>query len=172
MATALRSLGIDRADTAPWPEWEDVDRLRLYGRCGTKCFLVTSGTTEEKLKDPSSHLKFPVCRATTRTCKASASGILAARRRAILTKKYPALVASLTDVIRTEKLTKKSRRQSTPVRVRLAQTIVDPITGKRSFIVRVTYQPGVSETVGPLSSRTVQSRYGAWLSDTQLKKLY
>lgn len=73
-----------------WAEDEPIGKQRivLFKMC-PKCILVPPKKTQDKT-DPKNY-KFPICTkpSTSKTCELNCTGVLAANRRARLTKKYP-----------------------------------------------------------------------------------
>lgn len=163
-----KTLKLDFKDNKPWPRYSEEDRMKLYRRCGDKCFLIVKGNAQEIIANPKKTLKFPVCRVPVRKekCKLSPSGLLAANRRARLTKKYPELVEETKTLIQHLGTTAVSRKAMTVKAVRL---------GKKEGMkhtVTLVYTNGLRETLKePLSARTIKKRYDAVLSDSQKKKL-
>jgi hypothetical protein len=163
-------LKVDRQDRLEWPRFSDEDRLKLYRRCGDKCFMLATGTPQEILANPKKTLKFPVCRVPPKKdkCKLSASGLLACNRRARLTKKYPQLVKETSKMIQELGITAKSRKQMNVDSVRIKTNPQDAST----FIVSVVYENGIRETLTkPLTVRMIKNRFNDILSPSQKKKL-
>lgn len=68
------------------------ERIDLYKKCPT-CILVPPTSTQDKT-DPMNY-KFPICTKLDKTkgqCQFNCNGVVAANRRARLTKKYPKVV--------------------------------------------------------------------------------
>jgi hypothetical protein len=163
-------LKVVRQDRAEWPRFSEEDRLKLYRRCGDKCFLLTTGTSQEILANPKNSLKFPVCRVPPKKdkCKLSASGLLSCNRRARLTKKYPQLVKETSKLIQELGITAKSRKQMKVNSIRLKTNPQDTST----FIVSVVYENGIKETLTkPLTVRMIKNRFNDTLSSSQKQKL-
>ena len=106
-------------------------------------------------------LKFPICRKNNK-CKASVAGILAARRRAILTKKYPEIVTYLTKIINERRLTKKVLQNLPIKKVHIPSTIVkEPLAPH--YDVVVTYSNDQTHTFPQLSRHTILRKYSTFL---------
>lgn len=163
-------LKLDRKDNAPWPHFTPEDRLQTFRKCGKPCFMRASSDLSEIMKDPKSNLKFPVCRPPaprTRKCALSAAGLLAANRRARLTKKYPDVVQETSILIRELGTTKKAREQQKTI---VKAGIVPLPDGK--FNVKVVYEDKVKELLPkPMSKKVVLKHYAHLLPKTHLKLL-
>lgn len=97
---------IDYFNENPWPRFTNDDKLHLLKSCGPSCFLLSPPSNSLRNLDK---YKFPICRPDSSHCHVDAYGILAARKRAFLTGKYPDLADDLTEFIDKFQLTKKSR---------------------------------------------------------------
>jgi len=172
------TLPLDRTDTKPWDHrFSSKDRLALRNQCGDNCFVMAPLTTDaQKLsKNASKYLKFPVCRVpssssttTSAKCTLSPSGILAANRRARLTRgsvsdKYDAVVESTSKYINEHHITLRSK-QTWPIQKVTLYT-------KPTLAVSIVYANGETEPKRPLSARTIQRTYGKFLTPSQRQKL-
>lgn len=170
------TLPYDASDDRPWTRLTASETRRLYELCGPKCFIVAppaDATDASIRKNPKKYLKFPVCRppspdAGGRTCAISKSGVLAARRRAILTRakvgsRYEDVVKSTTNFINANHLTLKSRAKW-PIDRIIMRT-------KPHLHVQITYKNGHRYTSSKASPATVMRLYGKHLSDAQKHKL-
>lgn len=164
-------LSIDYADKGAWTELTDADRLKIYGRCGPQCFMKPSEDKDEILKDPKKGLRFPICRLppSRKTCAISASGLLAAHRRARLSKAHPDVVEETRLLMEKFGTTAVARRQI-PIRsVRLVRVSVD---GKPMFRTTLLYQDGVREVLTkPMSGKMILNRFDDILSPKQRNRL-
>lgn len=164
-----QKIRLDRQDKQTWPRFSDNDRLTLYRRCGSDCFMRTDGSPQDILANPKKALKFPVCRVprSNRGCAVSAAGLLAAERRARLTKKYKDVVEQTKMLIQTLGTTAVARKNMPVESVRLVKTN-DP----DKFIVKLTHKGGITETLPkPLSKRSILNRYAECLSPQQRNKV-
>lgn len=98
----IRDFSSQKLVTKKNQKWEEnepkkQERIQLYEKC-PKCILVPPNKTENKT-DPKNY-KFPICTKLSKSdnkCQINCKGVVAANRRARLTKIYPEV----------EKLTKK-----------------------------------------------------------------
>ena len=169
-AIQANELKVDRKDRASWPRFSDEDRIKLYRRCGDKCFMVVNGGAQEVIANPKKALKFPICRVPVRRekCKLSASGLLAANRRSRLTKVYPEVLEQTKKLIQELGTTAVSRKAMDikSVRIQKHSSLED------KFVVTLIHTNGLRDTLkDPLSARTIKKRYTSVLSDAQKKKL-
>lgn len=86
------------------------ERVMLFKKC-PRCILVPPKKTDDR-RDPANY-KFPICTKLSKTkkqeeCQYNCKGVLAANRRARLTKKYPKVVALTTKLIDKWQCTKKA----------------------------------------------------------------
>lgn len=157
-------------DRSKWPKFSKDDRMDLYRKCGDKCFLVVKGNAQGIIANPKKTLKFPVCRVPVRRekCKLSAAGLLAANRRARLTKQYPELVEKTKKMIQQLGTTAVSRQAMKVESVRLKH--IPEMPGH--YRATLTYSNGIKQTLKePLSTRTIKRRYSDILSEGQKKKI-
>lgn len=148
----VKTVSADIADKAPWPTMEPSKRVQLHDKCGDECFMR-----------PKLNLKFPICR---KPCDVSASGVVAANRRARLTKVYPDVVRETERLIATLGLTKKARKDMAISKVKYASA------GDGKFHVSLVYQDGYKEDLDkPLTSKVILNRYGALLTPRQKSQL-
>lgn len=163
-------LKVDFEDNAPWPMFTPEDRLQTFRKCGSVCFMRASDDLSAVLKDPKSNLKFPVCRPPaprSRSCALSAAGLLAANRRARLTKKYPDVVQETSTLIKQLGTTKKARAQQK----KIVKARISPLPDGK-FNVVLVYEDKVKEHLPePLSKKVVLKRYASVLPKTHLKLL-
>jgi hypothetical protein len=171
-AISAGRLKVDRNDKEKWTELDASDRLSIYRRCGADCFMKPSEDKDEILANPTKALKFPVCRVprSKKACALSASGLLAANRRARLSRQHPDVVEATRELIDTLGTT-NAAREKIPVRtVRLTQMITDK--GRPAFHVTVVYEDGVREILTkPLSPNLVLKRFQHVLSIKQHQRL-
>lgn len=161
-----RSLPIDFSDNRPWPRFSDEERINVLRKCGTRCFALPPDPAlhiEEVIASPKKHLKYPVCRPprSSRECKASASGLLAATRRARLTKTVQ-LVKKLEQILAETTVLKKDY-------VIKSARLLPSIDGK--FPVRIVYTNKIVEELKPLTARGILNKYREFLSKSDLKRL-
>ena len=161
-----KTLPVDFTDNRPWPRFSDEERINVYRKCGTACFALPpdpSIPVEEIIASPKKNLKYPVCRPprSKRECKASASGLLAATRRARLTKTL-ALVKTLQEIMKETMVLKKDY-------VIKSARLLPAVNGL--FPIRLLYTNGLVEEIKPLTARGVLNRYRNLLTRTDLKKL-
>lgn len=164
-------LKVDRADNGAWTELTGADRIKIYGKCGEECFMKPSADKEEILKNPKENLKFPICRVprSTKSCAVSASGLLAANRRARLTKVHPDVVEETRLLMEKLGTTAVARKQMPVKSVRVVNIMVDD---KSMFKVTITYEDGVREVLAkPLSGKVVMKRFGNLISSKQRARL-
>lgn len=93
-------------------EPKNEQRVQMFKKC-PKCILVPPKKTDDKA-DPENY-KFPICTKLGKTkggCQFNCKGVLAANRRARLTKKYPKVVALTNKLIETWQCTKKAEKQA------------------------------------------------------------
>lgn len=158
---------MDRKDKQHWPRFTPEDRLKVYRKCGQPCFAKKiDATSKEILADPAKHLKFPVCRPDTRKCAVSASGLLAASRRARLTKKYPDIAAQMSQLINKLGTTAAAREKMEIRRVLVQETP----TADGKHIITIVYADGVREQ-RPYTKRHILKKYGTYLSKSLHKRL-
>lgn len=163
-----KSLQFDMKDNLPWPRFPEEDRVKLYRRCGEKCFMKKEGTAQDIIANPKKALKFPVCRVPVRRekCKLSAAGLLAANRRARLTKQYPEIVQETRKLIDQLGATAVSRKAMEIKAVRIGKMV------DSKHQVTLVYKSGLREVLKePMSVRAIKNRYANILSDSQKKKL-
>jgi len=87
------------------------ERVQLFKKC-KKCILVPPKPSQDK-NDPKNY-KFPICTKLENSngkCEFNCKGVVAANRRARLTKKYPKIVELTRKLIDEWKCTKKSQQQ-------------------------------------------------------------
>jgi len=87
-------------------------RIQLYKKCPT-CILVPPKGKQDKT-DPKNY-KFPICTKLSKSnnkCQFNCTGLLAASRRARLTKKYPKVLALTTKLIKNWECTKKAQKSA------------------------------------------------------------
>ena len=123
------------------------ERVDMHKKCPT-CILVPPGPGQDK-SDPSNY-KFPICTKLSKTdgkCQYNCKGILAANRRARLTKKYPKVEALTEVLIEQWQCTKKAveekkkearrrvttttKRKATPAKPKPKRPAKKPTTKKR-----------------------------------------
>lgn len=145
-------LNIDSMDTMKWDHLTGKDRMELYKKCGRECFMRPASDEKEIETNPQKALKFPICRKNN--CTVSASGVLAANRRARLTRKYPDVVDQTARLIKELGLTKKARQETAVVKnVRLT-----PDGNK--FAVQVIYTNGSNESLTrPMTAPSILKKY-------------
>ena len=160
---------LDLKDKQHWPQFTPEDRLKVFRKCGKSCFakpITVSG--DAILQDPTL-LKFPVCRVPaprTRKCKVSASGLLAASRRARLTKKHPEIVKATSALIQEFGTTDVARKTMEIKRVLVDETPLP--NGKHT--ITIVYVDGVKKQL-PYTKRHILKKYGNFLSKALAKRL-
>ncbi len=93
-----------------WHEDEpkNQQRIQLYNKCPT-CVLISPNGKQSKT-DPKNY-KFPICTKLSKSnnqCQFNCTGLLAASRRARLTKKYPKVLSLTTKLLKNWECTKKA----------------------------------------------------------------
>ena len=86
-------------------------RIKLYTKCPS-CILVPPTEKEDPLDYK--NYKFPICTKLNKSkgkCEYNCTGILAANRRARLTKKYPKVVDLTSQLLNKWKCTKKAEKE-------------------------------------------------------------
>jgi hypothetical protein len=94
-------------------EPQKQQRIQLYKKCPT-CILVPPKKGQDKMD--SKNYKFPICTKLSKTnnkCQYNCTGLLAASRRARLTKKYPKVLSLTTKLLNNWECTKKAVKAST-----------------------------------------------------------
>ena len=169
-AIQQKKVVVDLIDRKTWPKFTPEDRLEVYRKCGQPCFAkAIKAGVEQILADPKKTLKFPVCRVPppkAKKCKVSASGLLAARRRAILTKKYPEIQKQTATIITKLGATAKARKEIEIKRVRVNET---PLPNGKHLIT-IVYVDGVKKQV-PYTKGHILRKYGNYLSKALHKRL-
>lgn len=166
-ALAAKKLAVDYTDKAPWPGVTPEERLRIYRKCGSKCFMRPSEDANLIFANPKKHLMFPICRPPApraRKCSISAAGLIAANRRARLSK-FPDVIEETKVLIDQLGTTKKARKEV----VGISRVKVVPEGDK--FVVTVTYANKVKELTKPLSRKVVLKRFQEHLKPAALKVL-
>jgi len=166
-AIQQKKVVVDLNDRKTWPKFTPEDRLKVYRKCGQPCFAkAIRASGEEILTNPKKTLKFPVCRPKAKKCTVSASGLLAARRRAILTKKYPEIQKQTSTIITKLGITNKARKEIDIKRVRVNET---PLSNGKHLIT-IVYVDGVKKDV-PYTKGHILRKYGKYLSKAVHKRL-
>lgn len=169
-AIRLGKVSLDIKDKQHWPRFTPEDRLKIYRKCGQPCFAKRiEAKTDEILADPQKTLKFPVCRVPapkSRKCAVSASGLLAASRRARLTKKYPDIAAQLSQLIDKFGTTATARQKMEIQRVLVKE---EPMADGKHLIT-IVYADGFKEQ-RPYTKRHILKKYGTYLSKSLHKRL-
>lgn len=120
------------------------ERINLFRKC-KKCILVPPKANADK-KDPKNY-KFPICTKLSKTkgkCQYNCPGIVAANRRARLTKKYPSIVKLTANLIQKWKCTKKAqmdaqkKKKVTPKKKKITITKKSPSTTKKPSLRKKT----------------------------------
>jgi hypothetical protein len=116
-------------------EPQKQQRIQLYKKCPT-CILVPPKKGQDKTD--SKNYKFPICTKLSKTnnkCQYNCTGLLAASRRARLTKKYPKVLSLTTKLLNNWECTKKAAKASTlkrkPVKKILKRKPVKKIVKKK-----------------------------------------
>jgi hypothetical protein len=160
---------LDLSDKEHWPRFTDEDRLTLWRKCGLPCFAKKpNASPSEILADPKV-LKFPVCRVPppkARKCAVSASGLLAASRRARLTKKHPDVVLSATELIARFGTTGTARKDMEVKRVLVEET---PLADGK-HLTTIVYANGFKEEK-KYTKRHILKKFGDKLSKALHKRL-
>lgn len=169
-AIQQKKVVVDLNDRKTWPRFTPEDRLKLYRKCGQPCFAkAIRADGEQILADPKKTLKFPVCRVPSpkaKKCAVSASGLLAAQRRAILTKKYPEIKKQTAKIIAKLGTTDKARKEIEIKRVRVDETALP--NGKH--LITIVYVDGVKKQV-PYTKGHILRKYAKYLSKALHKRL-
>lgn len=189
IAQAIRAgqVKLDLTDKQHWPRFTPEDRLKIYGKCGQPCFakriqpIAKDGlkgfstriqeNTDKIIADPKAYLKFPVCRVPApkaRKCAVSASGLLAANRRARLTKKHPDIVAATSKLIADLGTTATARENMEIRRVIVHENATPRADGKH--LITIVYANGFKEQ-RPYTKRHILKKYGTFLPKTVYKRL-
>lgn len=160
---------VDFNDNRKWPRFTPDDRLTVYRKCGQPCFAKPIKQTGQEILANPKVLKFPVCRVPkpkTKKCKVSATGLLAANRRARLTKKHPQVLKETTQIIKKIGTTKKARKEMKIKKARVNET---PLSNGK-HIITITYIDGVKKEL-PYTKGHILRKYGKYLSKSQHKRL-
>jgi len=169
-AIQQKKVVLDFQDKKKWTKFTPEERLRTYRKCGQPCFAkAIDATSQEILADPEKTLQFPICRVPspkTKKCKVSAAGLLAARRRAILTKKYPKIEKQLSKIITTMGTTDKARTEMEIKKVLVNETPLP--NGKH--IITIVYMDGIKSSKEYTKGHILR-KYGNYLSKALLKRL-
>lgn len=162
-AIQQKKILVDLMDNKKWTRLTPEERLTIYRKCGQPCFAkAIQETGKQILANPKKALKFPVCRVPspkTKKCKLSAAGLLAARRRAILTKKYPEIQKQTNQLIHKLGSTQKARKEIEIKRVRVNET---PLSNGKHLIT-IVYIDGVKKQV-PYTKGHILRKYAKYLS--------
>lgn len=169
-AIQQKKVVVDLNDRKKWPKFAPEDRLKVFRKCGQPCFAkAIKASGEQILADPKKTLKFPICRVPspkTKKCTVSASGLLAARRRAILTKKYPEIQKQTAKIITKLGTTDKARKEIQIKRVRVDET---PLPNGKHLIT-IVYVDGFKKQV-PYTKGHILRKYAKYLSKALHKRL-
>lgn len=169
-AIVQKKVVLDLKDKKNWPKFTPEDRLKVFRKCGASCFAKSiNATGEEILANPKKTLQFPVCRVPapkTRKCKVSSSGLLAARRRAILTKKYPEIKKETTQIIKKFGTTDKARKDIKIKRVRVQEI---PLSNGK-HVITIFYIDGVKKQVSYTKGHILR-KYGKFISKALHQRL-
>jgi len=163
---------VNYQDKAPWTRLTPEERLTIFRKCGKPCFAkpIHSGLSSI-LADPKKTLKFPICRVPapkTRKCSISAAGLLAANRRARLTKKYPEIVSGTAKLIKKLGTTQKARKELVIKRVSVKEIPLPD--GKH--IVTVVYANDVKKVLPKAySKRHILKTWGHLISKALHERL-
>lgn len=167
-----KKVRVDLSDVGTWASVTPEERIRILRKCGEHCFMRSLGTLEEKLADPKANLKFPICRPTnrSRSCAISASGLLAASRRARLTRKYPDVVKQVQTLIKELGATKKARKEEVAIHtIKIKSSIIDP----NKFDVILVYVNKAEDKLSrPLTAKTIIKKYSEFLTPRHYKILH
>lgn len=168
-AIQKKQVEVDYEDKEHWPRFTPEDRLKVFRKCGKPCFAKeVTASGDQILKNPKL-LKFPICRVPPpkiRKCKVSASGLLAANRRARLTKKYPKLVEQTSTLIKTLGTTGVARKEMDIQRVRVNETPLP--NGKHT--ITIIYVDGIKKEK-TYTKPYILRKYGSLLSKALHKRL-
>lgn len=168
-AIEKKQVVVDYADKQHWGRFTPEERLKLYRKCGKSCFAKPIVESAEAILANPKLLAFPVCRVPppkSRTCKVSASGLLAANRRARLTKKYPKILSETTKLIGKLGTTAVARKEMEIKRVRVNEIPLE--NGKH--LITIVYANDVKKEV-PYTKKTILKKYGGFLSKALHKRL-
>lgn len=169
-AIQRKKVVVDVNDKKKWPRFTPDERLALYRKCGQPCFAKPiKQNTDAILANPKKALKFPICRVPSpkaKKCKISAAGLLAANRRAILTKKHPEVRKQTSKLIKKLGTTQKARKE---IKIKLVRVNEVPLpTGKH--LITITYVDGVKKEL-PYTKAHILRKYANYLSKAQHKRL-
>lgn len=164
-AIQQKKVSVDYEDTKPWPRFSPDDRLKVYRKCGQPCFAKPIEESVETILEDPNVLKFPVCR-PARRCKVSAKGLLAASRRARLTKKYPEIAKTTSQLIAKLGTTDIARKEMDILKVRVDET---PLPGGKHMIT-IVYVDGIKKQM-PYTKQHILKKYGNYLSKALHKRL-
>lgn len=169
-AIRQKKVVVDFNDKKKWPRFTQDDRIKVFRKCGQPCFAkFIKQNSEEIMANPKKTLKFPVCRVPepkTKKCKISAAGLLAASRRARLTKKYPEIQKQTTQIIKKLGTTQVARKEIEIKKVRVDETPLP--NGKHT--ITIVYVDGVKKQV-PYTKGHILRKYGKYLSKALHKRL-
>lgn len=160
---------VDVSDDKKWPRFTPDDRLKVWRKCGQPCFAKPIQQTGQEILANPKVLKFPVCRTPapkTKKCRVSAAGLLAASRRARLTKQYPVIAKQTSQLIKQFGTTKVARKEIEIKRVHVNETPLP--SGKH--LITITYIDGVKEEK-PYTKGHILRKYSQYLSKAQYKRL-
>lgn len=169
-AIRSKTIRLDAKDKQHWPRFTPEDRLKVYRKCGQPCFAKKiNAKADEILADPKKTLQFPVCRVPApkaRKCAVSASGLLAASRRARLTKKHPEIAAQSSQLIAKLGTTAAAREK-----MEIRRVLVKEEAGKDGkHLITIVYADGFREQ-RPYTKRHILKKYGSYLSKALHKRL-
>lgn len=161
---------IDYADKEKWvTRFSADDRLKVFRKCGKACFAKPIKESSRQILSNPNVLKFPVCRVPaprSRTCKISPSGLLAASRRARMTKKYPDIVQSTTKLIQLYGTTNTARQHMDIKRVRVDET---PLANGK-YMTTIVYMNDTQKKT-PYTVRHILKQFGEYLPKTVYKRV-
>lgn len=168
-AIKKKQVAVDFDDKEHWPRFTPDERLKVYRKCGDKCFAKPIEASGEEILTNPKLLAFPVCRVPppkARKCKVSSKGLLAANRRARLTKQYPNVLLETTTLMKELGTTNAARKDMEIKRVRVNET---PLPNGKHLIT-IVYINGVKKET-PYTKRHILKKYKDYLSKALLKRL-
>ena len=160
---------VDFNDKKKWPRFTPEDRLTLYRKCGQPCFAKPIKQTGAEILANPKVLKFPVCRVPapkTKKCKVSAAGLLAANRRARLTKKHPVVLKETSKIIKKLGTTQVARKK---IKIKAVRVAGKPLADGK-YVITITYIDGIKKQI-PYTKGHIIRKFGKFISKTAHKRL-
>lgn len=132
------------------------ERIALYEKC-PKCILVPP-KTKKAAEDPKEY-KFPICTKLSKSkdkCEINCTGVVAANRRARLTKKYPKVVQLTKELIEKYKCTKKAQAEADKKKTTKKPATKKPVT-KKSITKKPT-KPVTKKPTKPITKKPTKPK--------------